>query len=174
MPYTADPDRYDQMRYRRCGHSGLKLPEISLGLWHNFGGDQPGLPAFGAQDEGKLGRRRRLARPLEACEQDHAELAQLQLRRALAHQARQLLVDDLHDLLARRQALEDVLAEGALAHVRDEVTDDCEVDVRLEQRQADLAHGARNRLVVEPALLAQVAENPLQLVGKRVEHDRAS
>jgi L-glyceraldehyde 3-phosphate reductase len=41
MPYTAAPERYDQMRYRRCGHSGLKLPEISLGLWHNFGGDRP-------------------------------------------------------------------------------------------------------------------------------------
>jgi L-glyceraldehyde 3-phosphate reductase len=41
MPYTAAPERYDEMRYRRCGHSGLKLPEISLGLWHNFGGDRP-------------------------------------------------------------------------------------------------------------------------------------
>jgi len=41
MPYAAAPDRYEQMTYRRCGHSGLKLPEISLGLWHNFGGDRP-------------------------------------------------------------------------------------------------------------------------------------
>ena len=41
MPYTAAPERYDEMRYRRCGNSGLKLPEISLGLWHNFGGDRP-------------------------------------------------------------------------------------------------------------------------------------
>ena len=38
MSYTAAKDRYDAMRYRRCGRSGLKLPEISLGLWHNFGG----------------------------------------------------------------------------------------------------------------------------------------
>jgi L-glyceraldehyde 3-phosphate reductase len=35
--YTAAPTRYDSMLYRRCGHSGLKLPAISLGLWHNFG-----------------------------------------------------------------------------------------------------------------------------------------
>ncbi|EAZ82557.1 L-glyceraldehyde 3-phosphate reductase [Algoriphagus machipongonensis] len=35
--YHADPKRYDQMKYRKCGNSGLKLPEISLGLWHNFG-----------------------------------------------------------------------------------------------------------------------------------------
>lgn len=37
MPYTAAPDRYDSMQYARCGRSGLKLPKISLGLWHNFG-----------------------------------------------------------------------------------------------------------------------------------------
>lgn len=36
--YLASPDRYDTMPYRRCGKSGLKLPVISLGLWHNFGG----------------------------------------------------------------------------------------------------------------------------------------
>lgn len=39
--YSADPDRYDgRMRYRRSGRSGLDLPEISLGLWHNFGDDK--------------------------------------------------------------------------------------------------------------------------------------
>ncbi|AMP97769.1 L-glyceraldehyde 3-phosphate reductase [Pedobacter cryoconitis] len=37
MPYLAKPERYTQMQYRRCGKSGLKLPAISLGLWHNFG-----------------------------------------------------------------------------------------------------------------------------------------
>ncbi len=36
--YTAYEKRYDAMTYRRCGRSGLKLPAISLGLWHNFGG----------------------------------------------------------------------------------------------------------------------------------------
>ena len=37
MSYVAKKDRYDNMLYRRCGDSGLKLPLISLGLWHNFG-----------------------------------------------------------------------------------------------------------------------------------------
>jgi L-glyceraldehyde 3-phosphate reductase len=42
MTYVAALDRYDgTMPYRRCGHSGLKLPEISLGLWQNFGGETP-------------------------------------------------------------------------------------------------------------------------------------
>lgn len=37
MVYQANPRRYDAMRYRRCGKSGLLLPAVSLGLWHNFG-----------------------------------------------------------------------------------------------------------------------------------------
>ncbi|NUN99457.1 MAG: L-glyceraldehyde 3-phosphate reductase [Saprospiraceae bacterium] len=38
MNYQAKSDRYQQLPYRRCGNSGLLLPAISLGLWHNFGG----------------------------------------------------------------------------------------------------------------------------------------
>lgn len=42
MTYIPNPDRYDgAMRYRRTGNSGLLLPEISLGLWQNFGNDRP-------------------------------------------------------------------------------------------------------------------------------------
>jgi L-glyceraldehyde 3-phosphate reductase len=37
MAYLANPDRYKKMEYRRCGESGLLLPVLSLGLWHNFG-----------------------------------------------------------------------------------------------------------------------------------------
>lgn len=37
MPYLANSQRYQIMEYRRCGNSGLKLPAISMGLWHNFG-----------------------------------------------------------------------------------------------------------------------------------------
>ena len=37
MPYTANERRYEAMQYARCGKSGLKLPRVSLGLWHNFG-----------------------------------------------------------------------------------------------------------------------------------------
>jgi len=42
MTYIAAPDRYDaKMPYRRCGRSGIELPEVSLGLWHNFGDGRP-------------------------------------------------------------------------------------------------------------------------------------
>ena len=37
MTYHAAENRYDTMQYRTCGRSGLKLPLLSLGLWHNFG-----------------------------------------------------------------------------------------------------------------------------------------
>lgn len=41
MTYQPNPNRYEKMIYNRCGNSGLKLPAISLGLWHNFGDDTP-------------------------------------------------------------------------------------------------------------------------------------
>ncbi|MGN1365621.1 MAG: aldo/keto reductase, partial [Victivallis vadensis] len=37
MLYSPAENRYDSMPYRRCGRSGLRLPAVSLGLWHNFG-----------------------------------------------------------------------------------------------------------------------------------------
>jgi L-glyceraldehyde 3-phosphate reductase len=41
MTYVPSPDRYGEMRYNRCGASGLLLPAVSLGLWNNFGHDRP-------------------------------------------------------------------------------------------------------------------------------------
>src|SRR6266513_474692 len=41
MTYIAGDERYDGRHYRRCGRSGLMLPEVSLGLWQNFGDDSP-------------------------------------------------------------------------------------------------------------------------------------
>jgi L-glyceraldehyde 3-phosphate reductase len=41
MSLSFAENRYEKMVYNRCGRSGLKLPAISLGLWHNFGGDTP-------------------------------------------------------------------------------------------------------------------------------------
>ncbi len=39
--YSAALDRYERMPYRRCGRSGVLLPALSLGLWHNFGSRKP-------------------------------------------------------------------------------------------------------------------------------------
>ena len=73
-----------------------------------------------------------------------------------------------------RQRLEHVLAERAFAHTGREVLDDAEVHVRLEQRKADLAHRAGDRLFVQRPPLAEVAERALQAVGQAVEHGRTS
>lgn len=40
-PYSASPTRYDTMTWQRCGQSGLRLPSLTLGLWHNFGSHKP-------------------------------------------------------------------------------------------------------------------------------------
>src|SRR5947208_16939907 len=77
---------------------------------------------------------------------------------------------DLHDLLTGREALQHLFAERALPHVGDEIADDGEVDVGFEEREADLAHRAGDRFLVELSLLAKVAESALELVGKAVEH----
>ena len=50
--YSPDKNRYDAMQYRRCGTSGLKLPAISLGCWHNFGA--AGTASNQLQDENKF------------------------------------------------------------------------------------------------------------------------
>ena len=124
--------------------------------------------------QGELGGGRGLARALEARQQDDRELAERESRLAFTHQLRQLVVHDLHDLLARGQALQHRFPQRLLAHTRDEVADDGEVDVGLEQGEADLTHCAGDRRLVERAPLAEVAEGALQLVGQAVEHDRAS
>ena len=77
---------------------------------------------------------------------------------------------DLDDLLARREALQHVLTESALLDGRSEVARDLEIDVGLEQRETDLAHGFRDRLFVETAATAEPAECRLELVGQGVEH----
>ena len=124
-----------------------------------------------SQMERELGRRRRLARALEAAEEDDGRGApEHELRVGRAHQLGQLLVDDLHDLLARVEPLEDILAEGTLPHGVHELLHDLEVDIRLEQRESDLARGAGDGLLVEPGAAAEVAEGVLQAGGECVEH----
>ena len=85
---------------------------------------------------------------------------------AAAHERDELLVDDLHDLLRRREALHDLGAERALLDVRHELAHDLEVDVGLEQRQADLAHGGVDVLGGELAVALEALHDALQAVGE--------
>ena len=102
---------------------------------------------------------RRLARALEADEQDDRRVA-LEVERPVAgrQERRELLVDDADDLLAGGEALEDVGADRPLADAGHEVLDDLEVDVRLEQGEPDLAHRGVDVGLADAAAAGQVGE----------------
>ncbi len=73
-------------------------------------------------------------------------------------------MDQLDDLLAGVEALEDVVAERLGLHPRDEVLDDLEVDVGLEEREADLTHSLVDGVLVQPLRAAEVAKRCLEPV----------
>src|SRR3954467_10193261 len=127
---------------------------------------------LGLQVAGELGARRRLARALEAGHEDHGRRARRErdAHRGAAHQRGELLVDDLDDLLARVELADDLGAEAALLHGRRELLDDLEVDVGLEQREADLAHGLVDVVLGQRPVGADVGEGLLELLGQGVEH----
>ena len=77
----------------------------------------------------------------------------------------ELVVDDFYDLLGGGEGGGDLLAEGAGADVIDELGDDGEVDVRLEEGEADLAQGVGDVLVGDGALAAEGLERALEFVA---------
>ncbi len=120
---------------------------------------------------GQLGGAGRLARALQADEHDDGRIPrQMEGSIAGGQERDQLLVDDLHDLLAGGQAVEDLGAGRALAHAGHEVLDDLEVDVRLEQRQAHLAHGGIDVGLADSPAARQGTEGLAQPLAQRVEH----
>ena len=134
------------------------------GAVHVAGGERHRRPVLVLEEAGELGGRRRLARALETRHDDHRRRArrERELRAGAAHQPGELLVDDLDDLLAGVELADDVGAERALLHPRGEVLDDAEVDVGLEQREADLAHGLVDVVLGQRAVRAHVGEGLLE------------
>ena len=88
-----------------------------------------------------------------------------------AEQLDQLIAHHLHDVLPRRQRLEDVLADGLFADAVDEALDDLEVDVGFEEGQANLAEGLEDILLRQPAVSAEPVENTREATRQAVEHD---
>ena len=125
-----------------------------------------------AQEPRELRARGRLARALQARHQDHRRRmrSELELARGAPHQLRQPLRDDLHDLLAGVQAPGDLRVAAALLERRHEILHYLEVHVRLEQREADLAHRAVDVLLAQAPAAAYPGEGSLQFFGKRIEH----
>ena len=82
----------------------------------------------------------------------------------LPHQLDQFAVDELNDLLAGVDALQHLLPDGRLLHIRDEAFDHLEIDIRLEQRQADLLQRVFHVLLCQTALTSNVLEDVLELL----------
>ena len=109
---------------------------------------------------GELRGRRGLARALQADERDDGRIAgEAERPVARAEERDELLVDDLDDLLAGGEALQDLRADRPLADAGDEVLDDLEVDVGLEQRKPDLAHRGVDVGLADAAAAGQVGES---------------
>ncbi len=129
------------------------------------GGDRHVLAVL-LQEHRQLGAGGGLAGALQAGHQDHgrAAVGHRQLAPGPPHQRRQLLVDDLDHVLAGIEALQHLVAEAALLDRLRERFDDLEVDVRLEQREADLPHRRVDVGLAQLAARADVGEGRLQAI----------
>jgi len=83
----------------------------------------------------------------------------------------EFVVDDLYDLLGGRERCRDFFADGAGADVLHEVGDDVEVNVGLEEGEADLAEGVGDVFVGDGALAAEGLEGTLEFVAEVFKHD---
>ena len=89
----------------------------------------------------------------------------MEARGVFAQDVDQFVVDDFYDLFGRRERCGYFFADSAGADVLDEVVDDGEVDVGLEEGEADLAEGVGDVLVGDGALAAEVLEGTLEFVA---------
>ena len=172
---ARDGDRVAARAALEHGHVDLASERLELldrGRALQVAGHERGLQALLDEQVRELAGGRRLAGALQAAEEDDGRRlgGERELRARGSEQLGQLLVDDLHDLLAGCQAREHLLADRALAHGGDERLDHAEVDVGLEQGEPDLAHRPIDVFLAQGSTRAQVAQRGLQLVGKRLEH----
>jgi hypothetical protein len=130
------------------------------------------VPSLPHQPLRELAGRRRLARALKAEQENDARRRRV-LRQAafgVAEERQQLVADDLRDLLARGQALQDLLVRRLVPHAVDERLDDLEIDVSLEQREPDLAQRGLDVLFGQPDFAAQRLKGVLNAAAERFEH----
>ena len=138
-------------------------------------GHQQRGAAAAAQPQRELARGGGLARALQAAEEDDGGASrQLELAAALAEERDQLVAHHLEHLLIGGQAAEDLGAERLLLHPVDERLHHLEVDVRLEQRHADLAGGGGDVLLADAPLGAEIAEDALETLLQAFEHESLS
>ena len=91
-------------------------------------------------------------------------------RRLAAEHLDEMIVHDLDDHLPRRHRAQHLLADRLLAHRIDEIAHDRQRDIGFEQRDADLAHRARDIVLAQRAVPAQPVEDIVQAIAEGVEH----
>ena len=154
--------------HRRTGLFAYDLQLIDCGGAVNIACGEQRAVALLDKVFGQLGGMRGFARALQAAHHDHRRRLGLDVDArglAAAHQFRQLVVDDLDDLLRRGQALHDLLSHGALGDAGDKIFRNFIVDVRFQQGHAHLAHSVLNVLLGQLALAAQLFEYRSQLIA---------
>jgi len=136
------------------------------------GSDQEWIAALLLEPAGQLGRGGRLARALQAGQQDDRRRTAGvgDLERLAAQDRHQLLVDDLDDLLARAQRLGELESDAPGPHRVGEGTDDTDLDVSLQQGGADLAEDLVDVRLAQAATAPEAGEDPLESVGQALEH----
>jgi len=114
----------------------------------------------------------RLAGSLEADERDHRRVTREAERLISGREERhQLVVDDLDDLLAGGEARQDLGPDRLLANTRDEILDHAKLDVRLEQREPDLAHGDVDVGLGHVPTSGEGGERAAQAIAELIEHE---
>ena len=163
------PDRRPMDRNLECLAEGLEL----------VGGRRPirvrgheQRPATLADEmAGELCRRGGLAGALQTDQGDDGRVSgQVERPVAGAEERHELVVDDLHDLLAGGQALQDLGTDSSFSNAADEVLDDLEVDVGLEEAEPDLAHRGVDVGLADATAPGQVGERLAQPFAEIVEH----
>ena len=159
------------------GQSGLLTHDLKLldggGAVDVAGGQKDVLAAF-FEHLAQLRAVRRFARALQTAHQDDRRRlgGDLQPTVGAAHQGDQLLVDNLDDLLRGHEALEHLAAHRALRDLGHEVLDDLEVDVRLQQRELDLAHAGLDVGLGQLAFVPKFRESLRHFVDQALKHIR--
>ncbi len=126
----------------------------------------------------QLGSRGRLARTLQADHHDHHRRLGREIEFAVggigilasAEHRHQLVIDDLDDLLTRRDRAQHVLAHRFLGHRIDKAADHGQRDIGFEQRHANLAHGFAHVAFGQRAAPLQAVEDVTEAIGQIVEH----
>jgi len=137
---------------------------------HEVAGDEVGSAALGFEPACEFGGGGGFAGAVEANDEDAGGFGEIELGGSAAEEGDEFVLKDFDDLLAGRDAAQDVFAEGFFFYPGDEVFGDLVVDVGVEQGQPDFAEGIGDVLFADASLTAKVLEYVLKFIRKPAEH----